>query len=160
MGKSCRNGATYLNILPWSQFFPENHRPTHVHWYPPLVFWHIPPFLQGLLTAHSSTSAKSNNEINSSRITDAGSIKHEVYGRRQTKKITSDLFFYSLVVILTQKIETCLLLFTAHTNILILVYRELKTDGRSFNFCRLPFVVNVMHNLSIINSMFTARNCH
>ena len=58
MFKKVGSVATYLNILPWSQFFPENHRPAHVHWYPPLVFWHFPPFLQGLLTAHSSTSVK------------------------------------------------------------------------------------------------------
>ena len=34
----------------------------------------------------------------------------------------------------------CLLLFTTNTNILILLYRELKTDGKSFIFavCRLP----------------------
>ena len=41
------------------------------------------------------------------------------------------------------KIEKCLLLFTANTNILIVLYRELKTDGKSFIFavCRLPFAV-------------------
>ena len=34
--------------------------------------------------------------------------------------------------------EKCLLLFTANTNVLILLYRELKTDGKSFIFavCR------------------------
>ena len=50
--------------------------------------------------------------------------------------------------------ENCLLLFTANTNILILLYRELKTDDKSFIFCRLPFVVNVMLNLSSVD-MFT-----
>ena len=41
------------------------------------------------------------------------------------------------------KIEKCVLLFTANTNILILLYRELKTDGKSFisAVCRLPFAV-------------------
>ena len=32
------------------------------------------------------------------------------------------------------KIEKCLLLLTANTNILFLLYRELKTDGKSFIF--------------------------
>ena len=42
------------------------------------------------------------------------------------------------------------ILFTANTNILILLYRELKTEGKSF--CRrLPFAVNVKLNLSIIS---------
>ena len=38
------------------------------------------------------------------------------------------------------KIEKCLLLFNAETNVLILLYWELKTDGKSFIFavCRLP----------------------
>ena len=53
------------------------------------------------------------------------------------------LIFYSFHVILKEshtKIEKCLLLFTANTNILILLYRELKTDGKSFilAFWRLP----------------------
>ena len=49
------------------------------------------------------------------------------------------------------KIEKCLLLVPTNTNILILLYRELKTDGNRFIFavCRLPFAVNVKFNLSI-----------
>ena len=45
----------------------------------------------------------------------------------------------------------CLLLFTANTNILILLYRELKTDSKSsiFAVCRLPFAVNIKLNLSV-----------
>ena len=53
-------------------------------------------------------------------------------------------FFYSFDVILTlqinhKKIEKCILLLTANTNILTLLYRELKTDGKSFILpvCRL-----------------------
>ena len=59
------------------------------------------------------------------------------------KLSTNFLFFHT-------KIENSLLLFTANTNILILLYRELKTDGKSFIFavCRLPFAVNVILNLS------------
>ena len=68
-------------------------------------------------------------------------------------KITSDFLFFSCNPEMNHtKIEKCLLLFTANTNILILLYRELKTDGKSFIFavCRLPFAVNVMLNLSIM----------
>ena len=49
--------------------------------------------------------------------------------------------------------EKCLLVFTVNTNIFTLLYRQLKTDGKSFIFavCRLPFDVrphNVKLNLS------------
>ena len=58
------------------------------------------------------------------------------------------LIFYSFVV----EIEKCLLLFTANTNILIQLYRELKADDRRQKFifavCRLPFAVNVMLNIA------------
>ena len=66
-------------------------------------------------------------------------VKHDVYGRRQTAKITSDFLFFSCNPQINHaKIEKCLLLFTANTNILILLYRELKTDGKSIIFavCR------------------------
>ena len=48
------------------------------------------------------------------------------------------IIFFSFLVIL--KIEKCLLLFTANTNILILLYRQMKTDSKSFIFAvsRLP----------------------
>ena len=60
-------------------------------------------------------------------------------GKRQRLPLT----FYSFLVIIKinhTKIEKCLLLFTANTNILILLYRELKTDGKSsiFVVCCLP----------------------
>ena len=62
-------------------------------------------------------------------------FKHDVYGRRQTVKITSDFQFLCFNPLVNHtKIEKCLLLFTANTNILILLNRELKTDGRSFIF--------------------------
>ena len=41
------------------------------------------------------------------------------------------------------------LLFTVNANIFSLVYKRLKTDARKFDFCRLPFAVNVMLKLSI-----------
>ena len=68
-------------------------------------------------------------------------VKHNVYGRRQTAKITSDFLFFSCNPSINHtKIEKCLLLFTANTDILILLHRDLKTDGKSFVFavCRLP----------------------
>ena len=74
-----------------------------------------------------------------------------VYGGRQTAKITSDFLFFSCYPYINHTIiEKCLLLVTPNANVLILLYRELKTDGKSFIFavCRLPFAVNVMLNLS------------
>ncbi len=55
--------------------------------------------------------------------------------------------------------ELHLLLFIANTNNFTLLYTQLKGDGKSFiffshlfyYFCRLPFAVNVMLNLSIVN---------
>ena len=67
-------------------------------------------------------------------------VTHDVYGRRQTAKITSDFLLFSCNPYINHtKIDKCLLLFTANTNILILLYRELKTEGRSFIFavCRI-----------------------
>ena len=51
------------------------------------------------------------------------------------------LIFYSFLVILDinlTEIEKCLLLFAVSTNVLILLYRDLKTDSKSFIFsvCR------------------------
>ena len=70
-----------------------------------------------------------------------GEFKHDVYGRRQTAKVNSDFVFFSCYPYINHtKIKKCLLLFTANTNTLILLHRELKTDGKSFIFavCRLP----------------------
>ena len=68
-------------------------------------------------------------------------FKHDVYGRRQTAKPTSDFLFFScnLETDYTKK-ENCPVLFTANTNVLIPLYRVLKADGKSFIFavCRLP----------------------
>ena len=67
--------------------------------------------------------------------------KHDVYGRRQTAKITSDFLFFSCNLETNHtKMEKCLLIFAANTNVLIPLYRELKADGEGFIFavCRLP----------------------
>ena len=69
------------------------------------------------------------------RIEKQSIFKHDVYGRRQTGNITSVFLFFSCYPQINHtKIEKCLLLFPANTNILILLYRELKTDGKSFVF--------------------------
>ena len=62
------------------------------------------------------------------------------YVKRQTAKMTSEfLFFPSNLSLNHIKIEKCLLLFGTNTNIFTLLFKELKTDGKSFNFavCRL-----------------------
>ena len=67
-------------------------------------------------------------------------FKHDVYGRRQTAKITSEFVFFSSNPELNRiKIEKCLLQVTANANISTLLYRQLKTDGKSFIIavCRL-----------------------
>ena len=66
-------------------------------------------------------------------------LKHDVYGRRQTAKIASDFLLFSCNLKMNHtKLEKCFLLLTANTNILIPLYRELMTDGKSFIFavCR------------------------
>ena len=71
-------------------------------------------------------------------------VKHDVYGRRQTANTTSDfLFFCCNSSINHNKIEKCPLLFTT--------VQRAENRRQKFHFCRLPFVVNVMLNLSIIN---------
>ena len=62
------------------------------------------------------------------------------YFKRQTAKMTSEyVFFFSNPSLNHIKIEKCLLLFATNTNIFPLLFRELKTDGKSFIFavCRL-----------------------
>ena len=61
--------------------------------------------------------------------------------RLKLSNITSIFTFFSCYPEISHtKIEKCLLLFTANTNVLILLYRELKTDCKRFIFavCRLP----------------------
>ena len=62
------------------------------------------------------------------------------YVKRQTTKMTSEFVFFSSNPSLNHiKIEKCLLLFATNTNIFTLLFKELKTDGKSFIFavCRL-----------------------
>ena len=63
------------------------------------------------------------------------------YVKRQTAKMTTSefVFFSSNPSLNHIKIEKCLLLFATNTNIFTLLFKELKTDGKSFIFavCRL-----------------------
>ena len=68
-------------------------------------------------------------------------FKHDIYGRRQMAKPTSDFLSFSCNLETNYtKMENCLVLFTANTNVLIPLYRALKADGKSFIFavCCLP----------------------
>ena len=69
--------------------------------------------------------------------------------------MTSEFVFFSSNSSLNHiKIETYLLLLATNTNIFTLLFKELKTDGKSFIFSRLPFDVrprNVKLNLSSIS---------
>ena len=57
------------------------------------------------------------------------------YVKRQTAKMTSEFVFFSSNPSLNHiKIEKYLLLFTTNTNIFTLLFKELKTDGKSFIF--------------------------
>ena len=65
-------------------------------------------------------------------------IKFDVtwsYVKRQTAKMTSGFAFFSSNPSLNHiKIEKCLQLFATNTNIFTLLFKELKTDGKSFIF--------------------------
>ena len=55
------------------------------------------------------------------------------YVKRQTAKMTSEFVFFSSDPSLNHiKIEKCLLLFPTISNIFTLLFKELKTDGKSF----------------------------
>ena len=62
------------------------------------------------------------------------------YVKRQMAKMTSEFVFFSSNPPLNHiKIEKCLLLFATKTNIFTVLFKELKTNGKSFIFavCRL-----------------------
>ena len=74
------------------------------------------------------------------------------YVKRQTAKMTSEFVFFSSNLSLNHvQIEKCLLLFATNTNIFTLLFKELKTDGKSFIFavCR-----HVGHLVTIIRGEF------
>ena len=57
------------------------------------------------------------------------------YVKRQTAKMTSEFVFFPSNPSLNHiKIDKCLLLFATNTNIFTLLFKELKTDGKSFIF--------------------------
>ena len=64
------------------------------------------------------------------------------YVKRQTAKMTSEFLFFSSNPSLNHiKIEKCILLLATNTNIFTLLFKELKTNGKSFIFavCRLTY---------------------
>ena len=57
------------------------------------------------------------------------------YVKQETAKMTSEFVFFSSNPSLNHiKIEKCILLFATNTNIFTLLFKELKTDGKSFIF--------------------------
>ena len=80
-------------------------------------------------------------------------IKFDVKGsyvKRQTAKMTSEFVFFSSNPSLNRiEIEKCMLLFATNTNIFTLLFKELKTDGKSLPFDVRPH--NVKLNLSYID---------
>ena len=84
---------------------------------------------------------------------------------KRTAKVNSNFLFFSCNPYVNQtKIKKSLLPVTANANTLILLHRELKTDDKSFIFCRLPFAVNevseicrILHILRKPNSVIA--NC-
>ena len=89
--------------------------------------------------------------------------------KRQTAKMASEFVFFSSNPSLNHiKIEKCLLLFATNTNISTILFKELKTVGKSFIFaCRLPFDVmsrrpaeiNVCIRLSLNQNTSIAHAC-
>ena len=76
------------------------------------------------------------------------------YVKRQTATMTSEFAFFSSNPSLNHiKIEKCLLLFATNTNISTIVFKELKTVGKSFIFavCRLT----EHHVTSSLNSLLS-----
>ena len=94
----------------------------------------------------------------------SGAINREIkldvtwsYVKRQTAKMTSEFVFFSSDPSLNQiKIEKCLLLFATNTNISTVLFKELKTDDKSFIFavCRLT----KDHVTSSLISLMAAKN--
>ena len=89
-------------------------------------------------------------------------IKFDVtwsYLKRQTAKMTSEFVFFSSKPSLNHiKIEKCLLLFATNINIFTLLFKELKTEGKSFIFavCRLTYD-RVTSNLTSLIINFSPR---
>ena len=73
------------------------------------------------------------------------SLKFDVtwsYVKRQTAKMTSEFVFFSSNPSLNHiNTENCFRLFATNTNIFTLLFKELKTDGKSFILavCRLTY---------------------
>ena len=83
-------------------------------------------------------------------LNDNREVKHGVYGRRQTAKITSDFLFFSCNPQINHtKIEVSLIIHSKYKYFDSTVQRA-EERQQKFHFCRLPFAVNVLLNLSNI----------
>ena len=83
------------------------------------------------------------------------------YVKRQTAKMTSEFVYFSSNPLLNHiKIEKCLLLFATNTKIFTLLFKELKTDGKSFIFAVCPLTYDhVTSNLiSLMFKLLLLRN--
>ena len=96
-------------------------------------------FLRGWVQ-NVGSSVPTNGELaGSTRFLErAQSVSRDI--KRQTAKMTSEFVFFSSNPSLNHiKNEKCVLLFATNTNIFTLLFKELKTVGKSFifAFCRL-----------------------
>ena len=87
-------------------------------------------------------------------------IKFDVTGsyvKRQTAKMISEFVLFSSNPSLNHiKMQKCLLLFATNTNIFTLLFKELKTDGKSFIFavCRLTYDHVTSNLISLLITIF------
>ena len=92
--------------------------------------------------AHAHAIQRHSLTLSAKRQCGISRVKREIkldvtwsYVKRQTAKMASEFVFFSSNPSLNHiKIEKYLLLFTTNTNIFTLLFKELKTDGKSFIF--------------------------
>ena len=79
-------------------------------------------------------------------------FKHDVYGRLQTAKITSDFLFFSCNPYINHtKIEKVSLTIHCKYKYFYSTVEGAEDRRQKFHFCRLPFAENIMLNLSVQN---------
>ena len=115
-------------------------------------------------TSNCVTVATSLSHSNSRGVESSNrEIKFDVKGsyvKRQTAKMTSEFVLFSSNPSLNHiKMQKCLLLFATNTNIFTLLFKELKTDGKSFIFAVLPFDVRP-RNVKLMTRSRWKKNCN
>ena len=80
-------------------------------------------------------------------------FKHDVYGYGKRQRWPLNLYSFLLSLIKWHKNRKCLTLFTTDTNIFTLLFKELKTEGKSFIFavCRLTYEHVTSNLISLIS---------